>query len=265
MPLSQSRTRLLSRLKTRKTRARERQVLVEGVRAVAEALDAGAMPSFVVTSPRLRETPAGLSLEARIADLDRVEVSELELSALADTEHPQGVLLVCREPEPADTDLPVGGLFLVLDAVQDPGNLGTLVRSAVAFGFDGVICLDGTVDPWSAKAVRSSAGMTFRVPTLTLAGAEAPARLGGLGARILVASAEGVSVESVVAGEGASARGPGGHGWALVVGNEGAGVRGELRAAASAVVSVPMKGPAESLNVGIAGAILMHLIARSRQ
>jgi TrmH family RNA methyltransferase len=227
---------------------------------VAEALDAGAEPSFVVTSPRLRDTPAGRDLAARLADLECVEVADAEIAALADTEHPQGVLLVCREPALGPADLPPTGLLLVLDAVQDPGNVGTLVRSAVAFGFDGVLCLDGTVDPWGAKAVRASAGMVFRIPVVSLAGTEAAALLASLGCPVLVASAEGIPVEEVVSRGGSTER----DGWTLVVGNEGAGVREELRAVASAVVAVPMSGPAESLNVGIAGSILMQQIARSR-
>jgi len=258
MGLSQSRTRLIARLRSRKTRAREARVLVEGVRAVAEALAAGAEPAFVVTAPRLRDTPAGRELEERLADVDRVEVADAEIEALADTEHSQGVLMVCREPERGPDDLPSGGLFLVLDAVQDPGNLGTLVRSAVAFGFDAVLCLEGTVDPWSAKSVRASAAMVFRIPVVSVSAGDAPALLDSLGAGVLVASAEGVPVETVApVGKADTA-------WALVVGNEGAGVRGELRSVAAAVVAVPMSGPAESLNVGIAGSILMHQMARSR-
>lgn len=265
MTLSQSRTRLVTRLRSRKTRAREGCVLVEGVRAVTEALDAGVTPSFVVTSPRLGDSPVGRSLGARLHGMDRIEVPDGELAELADTEQTQGVLLVCREPERSLGDLPVGGLFLVLDAVQDPGNVGTLVRSAVAFGFDGVLCLDGTVDPWSPKSVRASAGMVFRLPVLNVPAVEAPGLLASLGAGLLVASAEGEPVAEGMARARASDPVSGPRGWALVVGNEGAGVRAELRAVSGAVVAVPMSGPAESLNVGIAGAILMHQIARSRE
>jgi TrmH family RNA methyltransferase len=264
MSLSQSRTRLIARLRSRKSRTREGRVLVEGIRAVAEALNAGARPAFAVTSPRLRESPAGRSLDDRLGELDRVEIGDAELSGLGDTEHPQGVLLVCHEPDAGDDELPPGGLFLVLDAVQDPGNVGTLVRSAVAFGFDALLCLDGTGDPWSAKAVRASAGMVFRLPVVATSAARATERLGALGVPILVASSEG---EPVGASLG-TAREPGTsgarRGLALVVGNEGVGVRGEIRAVADSVVAVPMSGPAESLNVGIAGAVLMYDIARTR-
>jgi TrmH family RNA methyltransferase len=262
LALSQSRTRLLARLRSRKSRARERRVLVEGTRAVGEALNAGALPVFAVTSPRLRESDAGKVLGARLESLDRVEVSDVELSSLGDTEHPQGVLLVCEEPDAGDGDVHAGGLFLLLDAVQDPGNVGSLVRCAVAFGFDAVLCLDGTGDPWSAKAVRASAGMAFRLPVVTTSAATATERLRSLGVRILVAAAEGGGVEGALVTAHEAGSESGGRGLALAVGNEGSGVRAEVRDAARGVVGVPMIGPAESLNASIAGAILMYDIAR---
>ena len=140
-------------------------MLVEGVRAVGAALDGGARPRFAVVSERLEDRPGGALLLRRLDDLgvDVRGVSDAELAELADTETPQGVLLVVEE-----RDVPLGALvpgrWLVLDGVQDPGNAGTLVRAAVAFGLDGVVALDGTVDLWSPKAVRASAGLTFRVP-----------------------------------------------------------------------------------------------------
>ena len=135
----------------------------------------------------------------------------------------------------------------------------------MAFGFDAVLCLDGTGDPWSAKAVRASAGMVFRLPVVSTSAARVTERLGSLGVHVLVASAEGVPVEASVGSARESGTLEGRRGLALVVGNEGAGVRAEIRAAASSVVAVPMSGPAESLNAGIAGAILMYDISRIRR
>ena len=175
--LSQRAARLIERLKTRKTRGREALVLVEGVRTVETALDGGAGVRFAVTSPGLGERPGGAELAARLRAMnaDVREVGDAVLAELSDTEQPQGVLVVCEERTMALEALPTGR-WLVLDAVQDPGNAGTLLRAAAAFGVDGVVALDGTVDLWSPKAVRASAGLVFHVPVArAAAGATGPA------------------------------------------------------------------------------------------
>ncbi|HUF75791.1 MAG TPA: RNA methyltransferase [Longimicrobiales bacterium] len=252
MALSQRRERLVARLRTAKTRAREHAVLVEGVRAVSEALDAGVAADFAVTSPRLHATKAGARLAERLEGRDVVRVEDSELEHLSDTDRPQGVLLVCGEPEAGLDRVVRGGRYLVLDHVQDPGNAGTLVRAAVAFGLAAVVCLDGTVDPWGPKTVRSSAGMIFRIPVVRADAQEAAARLAAEGIPLFVADVEGGDV--------------GGHrgapSFALVVGNEGAGVRPELLERADERLGVGMPGPAESLNVAMAGSILLHVLTR---
>src|SRR5690606_6694039 len=194
---------------------------------------------FAVVSPRLDRTPGGPELEARLrgAGIDVRAVDEDTLEALADTEAPQGVLAVVEEPRPALGDLGPGP-FLVLDAVQDPGN-------------DGTLALDGTVDLWSAKAVRASAGLGFHVPLVRCGAEELIAWLGSLGVELLVADAAGRDVREV----------PSRPTFALAVGNEGRGVRDRIRSAAAETVAGPRRGPAESLNVGIAGSILLHALS----
>jgi TrmH family RNA methyltransferase len=149
---------------------------------------------------------------------------------------------------------------LILDAIQDPGNVGALIRSAVAFGFGGVVVLDGTGDPWGAKAVRAAAGMTFHIPVHSCDADSAIAAVSEMGSTLYCASAEGKPLRGPRQGHGTST---GGAGFALVLGNEGAGVRPVLREAADSIVSVEMNGAAESLNVGIAGSILMHELTRT--
>jgi RNA methyltransferase, TrmH family len=255
-PLSQRATRLVERLKTRRGRSREGLVLVEGIRAVGTALDGGAAARFAVTSPRLMESDSGAALADRLRQqgIDLRHVDDAELAVLSDTETPQGVLLVCEERS-VSLDGLEPGRWLVLDAVQDPGNAGTLLRAAVAFGVGGVIALDGTVDLWGAKAVRASAGLAFHVPVVRSDASALIDRCAGAGVALLVADAAGddVASEDVV---GREARGN----WALVMGNEGSGVREEIAAAASRRVGVPMRGPAESLNVGIAGSVLLFAL-----
>ena len=248
MALSTARTKLVHRLADRKGRPREGAVLVEGVRAVEEAV--GRAPSrFAVTSPALERTERGAALAARLDELgiDRVSVPDRVLGELADTARPQGVLLVVDEPRP---ELPAGG-WLVLDALQDPGNVGTLVRTARALGVAGVVALDGTVDPWNPKSVRASAGAVFHVPVVrhTWVGLRDV-----LGDRALYAGAAGGTPVHEV--EHASE-------WALALGNEGSGVRAEILEAGARTVAVPMVDGAESLNAAIAGAILLYAFSGS--
>ena len=242
-------------------------MLVEGVRAVTEALDAGVGGRFAVTSERLGQTSGGSALAARLAstDLELNPIDDAALRALASTEHPQGVLLVCSEPR-ASLDLVEAGMrLLVLDGVQDPGNSGTLVRAAVAFGLDAVIVLEGTADPWGAKTVRASAGMAFRIPVIQARSGDTVAALRHAGVPLLVAAAVAAPVGAAPVGElgRKSVGGDVSEGdFALAVGNEGAGVRGELRDAATSTVSIPMPGPAESLNVAMAGSVLLYELTK---
>jgi TrmH family RNA methyltransferase len=252
MGLSRERVRLLKRLRHRRTREREGLFLVEGIRSVDEALAAGVPARFAVVSPRLLDLAGGGPLRERLAraGVDTVEVTDPELVAFSDTEAPQGVLAVCPEPRSNTAHLPSGPL-LVLDGVQDPGNVGTLIRAAAAFGVTGVIVLDGTVDPYSPKAVRAGAGAVFRTRVLLAGWSEIKGPLCARGP-LLIADMDGCDVTSL------SPQGE----WALVLGSEGAGPRASVRDAATGVVRVPMPGGAESLNAGVAGAIILYVLTR---
>jgi TrmH family RNA methyltransferase len=250
MTLSREREKLLERLRRRRTRERERLFLVEGIRAVGEAVAAKADVRFAVVSPRLGELAGGPDLNARLtaAGVERVPVTDDELAALGDTETTQGVLLVCGEPETDLGDLPEGPL-LVLDGVQDPGNVGTLVRAAAAFGLLGVVALEGTADPFNPKAVRASAGALFHTRVMRAPWHAVEPVLLARGP-VLVADMAGRDVASL----------PRSGVWTLVVGGEGSGPREAVRAAASGTVAVPMPGGVESLNAGVAGSILLYAL-----
>lgn len=257
--LSREKERLIRRLKRRRTREREGSFLVEGIRAVEEALAAEAAVRLVVCSPRLWDTARGRALAERL-DQGAVTpswVDEAELGRLSDTDAPQGVLLVCTEPRSGLDELEVGsgGRFLFLDGVQDPGNVGTLVRAARAFALSGIVALDGTSDPWSAKAVRASAGSALHIPLVTARWSDCARWATEFEIEVLVGDVGGADVET------ARPRGP----WALVVGSEGAGARVEVRAAAARTVAVHMPGGAESLNAAVAGAILMYVLTRENE
>ena len=252
MGLSRERGRLIERLRRRRTREREGLFLVEGIRSVGDALAAGVPARFAVVSPRLGEIAGGDPLRERLvqAGIETVEVADAEFAALSDTGAPQGVLLVCPEPRNDPAHLPAGTL-LVLDGVQDPGNVGTLIRAAATFGVAGVIALDGTVDPYGTKAVRAAAGAVFRTRVLMASWDEIESDLRARGP-LLIADMDGSDVASLA---------PQGE-WALVVGSEGAGPRASVREAAAGAVGVPMPGGAESLNAGVAGAILLYVLTR---
>lgn len=253
MSLSIGKAKLVRRLHRRRSREREELVLVEGVRAVGEALSSGAVTKFALVGPGLEASPGGLALAERMAGAGEViEIEDTQLAELAATENPQGVLLVCSEP--------VGNLemlrdsaapLLLLDGVQDPGNVGTLIRTARGMGMAGVICLDGTADPWTPKAVRASAGSAFGLTVVHTPWEELEPWIEQEGITLLAGDARG--------GDVAIAR-PESR-WCLAVGNEGAGIRDEIRAAAQ-LVRVPMPGDLESLNVSIAGAILMYALTQ---
>ncbi len=253
--LSAAKARLLGRLARPRQREREGRFLVEGVRAVEEVLDSSLDVVFAVISPALRRTERGRALRQALdsAGVALTEVPDSELVALSATESPQGIVLVCEEPRTTLADLGAqSGSFLVLDGIQDPGNAGTLIRTGRAFGLAGVVCLDGTVDPWNPKAVRAGAGAGTRIPVVRARWRDFAAWSGDLSLPVLVADARGADVERTDPGSR----------WALVVGSEGDGPRPEAFEVASGRVAVPMRGGAESLNAAVAGAILLYALTR---
>ena len=251
---SKNKTLLIERLKTRKGRPREGLVLVEGVRCVREALAADLEARFAVRSPRLLGGEAGRALAAELSGrgVPVDELDDADLDRLADTEHPQGVLLVCEEAKRRLPDLPspAGRGIVILDGIQDPGNLGTLVRAARTFGVTVAVALDGSVDPWNAKAVRASAGACFHMDLVRAPWAELGPWLESRSVELLAADPDGRDVGEV------EPSAP----WALAVGNEGAGLRPEIIASAAHRIAIPMAAGADSLNAGVAGSILLYVL-----
>ncbi len=253
--LSRAEEKLIIGLSRRRRREAERLFLAEGVRVVEELLEAGLAPRLTVVAPALHDTQRGEELARRLTAHTEVrQVSDTVLRRLASTQTPQGVLVVAETPSAELRELrpDAGATALVLDGVQDPGNIGTLTRTAAAFGCELLVALPGTADPWSPKSVRASAGALFRLPVAQEGVAPAWDWFSRHGFTVLGAEAHGQPIS-------AGARsGPA----ALVVGNEGAGLSADVRERCHRLVSVPMRGSAESLNVAVAAAILIYELTR---
>lgn len=253
--LSEREEKQLRALHRRRKRQEDGRFLAEGVRVVEDLLASTLHVDWVLTASSLEDSPRGEALitEVQRRALPLRRVADDAFQKLAATEHAQGILAVARQPdvgwELILTARPPS-VVLLLDAVQDPGNLGTLVRTAEALGVAGVVALPGTVDPWNPKSVRSAAGSLFRLPVLAGSWEEAQEGLRGAGYRLLAADAGGGPPPE-----------PGGR-VGLIVGNEGAGLSPVVRASVDGTVGIPLRGRAESLNVAAAAAILLFEFTR---
>lgn len=227
---------------------------MEGVRLVEEALAAGVEVAYILYAPDLPDRPrgAGLLQAAAVRGVPLYRASPEALERAADTQSPQGVVGVFR-PRSRTLDDLGPGLVVVLDNLQDPGNLGTVIRSLEALGGGGAVVAGG-VDPYNPKVVRGAMGSLFRLPVVKLALDAALRGLRAQGRPIYVADAGG----ALAPWEAKLARA------AIVIGNEGAGPSPLARQEADGVVSIPMVGPTESLNAGVAAALLVYEALRQQ-
>ncbi|MBC8074633.1 MAG: RNA methyltransferase [Chloroflexales bacterium] len=238
----------------RRERRRERSFVLEGVRLVATALDAGAEITLALFAPdQLAALPAGQALLARLERLPYCyEAAPQVVASAADTVTPQGVVAAARWPV---VKAGPPGLVLVIDAVQDPGNVGTLLRSAEAVGVAEVICTRGTADVYSPKVVRAAMGAHFGLALRAdVDAADLGAALGALPNVYAAAS------EATMPYYAADWRQPA----ALIVGNEANGIGEAALAVATKQISIPMLGRAESLNAAVAGSVVMFEALRQR-
>ena len=240
-------------LRRRKARERRTLFVAEGVRTVEELLRSSFVVQAALTTGALAGSPRGQALLAALAKrgIPVTEVSDKEFLTAADTEHPQGVLAIADLPaRTLDSTLASAARLLVLDAIQDPGNVGTLVRTGAGLGAAAIITLPGTADPWSAKAVRAGAGAHFHVPTVHAEPAELLSFLHSSGIELWGTAADGSPVDHVEPPPRL----------ALAVGNEGAGLSDALRSGAARMVALPMAHGVESLNVAVAAGILLYAL-----
>jgi TrmH family RNA methyltransferase len=243
-------------LKRRKARERQQLFVCEGVRAVEELLRSSLTVRGALVAPQLRGVPRGAELERslRMHNVELAEVSPLEFASAAETESPQGVLAIAEVPARRLADLPIEDSYrlLVLDAVQDPGNVGTILRTAAALGATATVALPGTVDLWNAKVVRSAMGAHFHHPAMPCTWDELDAFRAACGVSLWAADASGAALDRAATPPRL----------ALVVGNEGSGVSDAARERADRLVAIPIASSVDSLNVAVATGILLHELRR---
>ena len=246
---------LIRDLHRRKARERRHLALAEGVRLVEEMVATRARCKGAAVAPMLDATPRGAELRAKLlaSGVAVEEVSDAELDQLAATEHPQGVVAVYQPRQWKLDDLApdAGRPLLILDALQDPGNVGTIARTAHAFGAAGVVALPGTADLTHPKVVRGAMGALFRLPHLHADDDVVFEWLQRHDVAVWATAMHGEPIERV------AVSGP----IAIVLGNEGAGVRDDIVNRAAQTVRIPIHPDAESLNVAVAAGIVLHQVA----
>ncbi|MCW0117796.1 TrmH family RNA methyltransferase [Bacillus subtilis] len=228
------------KLHTKKERTKTNTFLIEGEHLVEEALKSPGIVKEILVKD---ETKIPSDLETGI---QCYMLSEDAFSAVTETETPQQIAAVCHMPE---EKLATARKVLLIDAVQDPGNLGTMIRTADAAGLDAVVLGDGTADAFNGKTLRSAQGSHFHIPVVRR----------NLPSYVDELQAEGVKVYGTALQNGAPYQEiPQSESFALIVGNEGAGVDAALLEKTDLNLYVPLYGQAESLNVAVAAAILVY-------
>ena len=232
-------------------------VAIEGVHLLEEAIRSGLRLETVFFSESARERAHKL-IPQLSSHAELLLLPDDVFASAVPTETPQGIAALVRVKSYSSEDVlsPQPAMVVVTAGLQDPGNLGTIARSAEAFGATGLLLGEGTVSPWNWKALRASAGSMFRVPVVKVELASAISDLKGREVRVLATSShKGTPISQ------ADMSGP----VAVLVGNEGAGLPKDVLAQADEIVAIPQSPRVESLNAGIAASIIVYEAARQRR
>lgn len=233
------------RLLTKKERDKSGIFLIEGFHLVEEALKQGEQILEIMVSDKVGLPPRWDAKGTQVT-LVTEEISNV----LSETEAPQGIYAVCRQ---AHAEVQDAKTFLLIDAVQDPGNLGTMIRTADAAGIDAVIVGRGSVDIFNPKVLRSSQGSHFHLPIIRDDLHEWIAKLQEKDIPVYGTALEGASAYTEISS---------GDSFALIVGNEGDGVGKDILASTTANLYIPIYGKSESLNVAVATGILLYYLKK---
>lgn len=229
---------------TRKERDKSKEFLVEGFHLVEEALKKdNAILALIICED------VEIPKEWNIEGVHIVQVNRAVANEIAETERSQGIFAHCRQPEYDEKIYSTWEKLLLIDSVQDPGNVGTMIRTADAAGIDAVILGQGTADPYNPKTVRAAQGSTFNIPVVrgdlnewVKKSKEAGIPVIGTGLDDAINYTD-VQIDSK---------------FVLIVGNEGSGVSPDLLSQTDNTVMIPLYGKAESLNVAVASGILLY-------
>ncbi len=236
-------------------------IFIEGERLIEECLQSSLPLSVCFHSPEPSSRAQAILNQLKQRKCPLFAVTDAALAAISDTIHTQGLILIAGRPT-ATLDQALSNraenaaLIVCLDAVQDPGNFGTIVRTAEAAGASGIVALAGSVDAYAPKTLRSAMGSAFRLPITTGVSSEkllSKARAAGLK---VVATA----MEAETAYTDFDWRQPA----VMILGNEATGVRAELLEQCNTRVRIPLRPPVESLNVATAAAVLLFEAAKQR-
>ena len=255
-----SKIKYINSLKNKKFRDKYSKYILEGIKLVDEHISSEGVSAseFIVYCPEiLLNNVGGEKVYSKIKDLDNtLEVDESVFKYLTDTETPQGILIVLDKKQPKITDL-VNNIknnekIIVLDMVSDSGNIGTIIRTAVSFNVQNIICIKGSADVYSSKVVRSAMGALQKVNIFYLDYNEIEllkTNLKNNGYKLIVTDlkAEKYTHEYTMSDK-----------LVFILGNEANGVSDKMKALSDDSIKIPMEATQESLNVGIAAAILMY-------
>ncbi|MFC1543340.1 TrmH family RNA methyltransferase [Candidatus Neomarinimicrobiota bacterium] len=256
MPLIHRELKELRALRLKKYRREQGRCLVEGARLVAEALQSQVEVEQVLVTAGFTGSDlwAAIETDAQSRGLEPITITDVQAEQLADTRQPQGIYAVVRLP--AGPPLPeqlYQPPILILDDIADPGNLGTLLRTADWFGMPTVWISRESADIYNPKVLRGGMGAHFHIPTLWQGDVTTQAgQLPEKGILLLGAALDGVLLEQFK---------PSDNGWALVIGSEARGLSTFWRERLDVTVTIPGTGQAESLNAAVAGGIILnHLL-----
>ncbi len=255
---SNSTVKLLRSLRDKKARRAEGLFLAEGLRILAEARDSGRLPEIVAFSPEGAKHPLAAEIIAatEAAGGDAVETTPDILSKMSGKDNPQMLLGAYRQPETSleRIDRSKGPLWMVVQALRDPGNIGTILRTGDAVGAGGLILIDDCADPYSVEAVRASMGAIFTQDVATARWAEFVAWLRSGEGQLV-----GTSLKATHDYLEADYKQP----CFLLIGNEQQGLPADYEAECDVLVKIPMAGRADSLNAAIAAAVMAFAVKAS--
>ncbi len=239
-------------LRQKKARAETNSFLVEGIHHIGEAVEAGWQMESVLYAPEQLTSAYARGLLTRLP-VPPQPVSSAVLESLADKENPQGILAVVRQRHLSLTDVKPFSRAAALVSPQDPGNLGTILRTLDAVGLDALFLLDGGVDLYHPTVVRASMGTIFWIPVFQSSFEDFVPFLRGRGCQLIGASAKAdVDYQTLIP------QLP----WVLLLGNEQKGLSPQQAAACDVTISLPMRGRASSLNLAVAAGVLLYHFAK---